>query len=109
MKQARVILVACFVLVVCAASLTALPAAPNAPTIPTTDAAFLASLASLAPIAPDTAVVPGIGVPEPSPRSCGAGFCADARRECQTICAPCTGVVTGCVISICDFTCWCQC
>jgi hypothetical protein len=104
MKRIRVTLIACSVLVVFAATLAAAPAAP---TVSTTDAAFLASLASLTPAAP---AVPGVGVPAPSPSSsCGTNFCANARLECESDCAPCAVSGFTCIISICDYGCWCRC
>ena len=102
MNRARVILIACSVLVVFAAALSAAPCAPA------TDAAFLASLATPAPVTPAVATVAGVGVPTPSPMACPPGFCAAERRDCQAACAPCLGVSV-CIISICDSTCGCQC
>ena len=110
MMRARIPLIACAVLLVFAAgALAATPAPPTAKAANPADAAFLASLAAPAPEAPVLPALPGLGVPAPSPRSCGPHFCADARQQCTELCAPCTGVVTGCVLSICDFTCWCGC
>ncbi|HEV7516836.1 MAG TPA: hypothetical protein VGR07_11090 [Thermoanaerobaculia bacterium] len=109
MKRVRVVLVACSVLVLFAAALSAAPCAPEAataPMAPTADAVFLASLATPAPVT--MAALPGVGVPTPSPMACPVGFCAAERRDCQAACAPCLGVSV-CIISICDSTCGCQC
>jgi len=107
MTRIRVPLITCFVLVVFAAALAAAPAAPRVATGPTTDTAFLASLAALAPDAPAT---PALGSPTPSPMSgCGTNFCADARLECAADCAPCAVSGFTCIISICDYGCWCRC
>lgn len=108
MNRARVALIACAALVLFAVAGFAAPAThaePTTPAAPTSDAAFLASLATSASVTP---AISGVGVPAPTPMACPTGFCAAARRECTADCAPCLGVTT-CIISICDYTCGCQC